>query len=36
MNVNGIGKTGYSEWHGAGKTQQNTAGKSFANQVSSI
>ncbi len=33
MNINGIGTTGYPAWQGARRTQQNTAGKSFAAQV---
>ena len=36
MNVNGIGTTGYPAWQGAGKTQQNTAGKNFAEQVNNV
>ena len=33
LGVNGIGTTGYPAWQGARKTQQNTAGKNFAEQV---
>ena len=33
MSVNGIGTTGYPAWQGARKTQQNTTGKNFAEQV---
>ena len=36
MNVNGIGTTGYPAWQGARKTQQNTAGKNFAEQVNNV
>lgn len=36
MNVNGIGATRYPAWQGARKTQQNTAGKNFAEQVSNV
>lgn len=33
MNINGIGSVGYPAWYSAGKTQQNTQGKSFTEQV---
>ena len=36
MSVNGIGATGYSAWNGARKVQQNTTGKSFAEQVNNV
>jgi hypothetical protein len=36
MNINGIGTTGYPAWQGARRTQQNTAGKSFAAQVNNV
>ena len=36
MNVNGIGTAGYPAWQGARKAQQNTPGKSFANQVNNV
>ena len=36
MNVNGIGTTKYPAWPGTGKTQQNTAGKSFAEQMNHV
>ena len=36
MSVNGIGATGYPAWQGARKTQQNTAGKSFAESVNNV
>ena len=36
MNINGIGTTGYPAWQGARKTQQNTAGKSFAESVNNV
>ena len=36
MNINGIGTTGYPAWQGTRRTQQNTAGKSFAAQVNNV
>ena len=36
MNINEIGTTGYPAWHGAKKTQQNTAGTSFASQLNNV
>lgn len=36
MNVSGIGTAGYPAWHGARRTQQNTAGKSYGNQGSNV
>ena len=36
MNINGIGTAGYPAWQGARKTQQNTTGKSFAEQVNNV
>ena len=36
MNVNGIGAAGYPAWRGTRKTQQNTAGKNFAEQVNNV
>ncbi len=36
MNIIGIGTTGYPAWQGARRTQQNVAGKSFAEQVNNV
>lgn len=36
MNVNGIGTTGYPAWYETRKSQQNTTGKGFANQVDKV
>ncbi len=36
MNVNGIGAAGYPAWQGTRKTQQNAAGRSFAEQVNNV
>ena len=36
MNVNGIEATGYPTWKRAKKAQQNTSGKSFAEQVYNV
>ena len=36
MGINGIGTAGYPAWQGARKTQQNTAGKNFAEQVNNV
>lgn len=36
MNVNGIGTAGHPVWQENERTQQNTAGKSFAAQVNQV
>jgi hypothetical protein len=36
MNINGIGTAGYPAWQGARRTQQNAAGKNFAEQVNKV